>query len=69
MHRSFDEISRNYSRDTGISLLDVSPLYQRPEAHAGLTPEGFTDCLHYAMPGALDITASILLTMLYNNEI
>lgn len=59
----FDEVSANFSAKLGIKVLDISPLYLRPDAH----PKG--DCMHYCLPGPLDLFSNIFITMLYNNEI
>lgn len=46
-----------------VHFLDTYPLYFRPDAHV----DEF-DCLHYCLPGALNIEANILLTKLYTGE-
>lgn len=63
IHKEFDAISRNFSAAHGLALFDVSPTYLRPDAH----PAG--DCLHFCVPGPLNLGANILLQMLINKEI
>lgn len=65
MHPVFDSIAKDTMLALGIPVLDVSPLYLRPDAHAN--PPG--DCLHYALPGALDLIPQLLLNMLLSGEI
>ena len=60
----FDKYIRNNAQRYGFKLLDMSPLYYRPDAHVG----GF-DCLHFCMPGPVDLFSILLLQMLYNGEI
>ena len=50
----------------GFKILHMSPLYLRPDAHIEGHKE---DCLHYCMPGPLDLFSIILQQMLFNNEI
>jgi hypothetical protein len=60
----WDEMGKNFSREMGWKVLDVSPMYSRHDAHPGRG-----DCLHYCLPGPIDLISTILLQMLYNNEI
>ena len=60
----FDELSRNVSLEYGFEVLDMSPLYLRPDSHPG-----GTDCLHFCIPGPLNLFSILLLQMLYNKEI
>jgi hypothetical protein len=46
-----------------IHFFDTYPLYFRPDAH--ISEE---DCLHYCLPGALNVEANIFLTKLYTGE-
>jgi hypothetical protein len=54
----------NHNEDV-IRLLDVSPLYLRPDAH----PHFINDCLHFCMPGPLDLIAVLLLNMLMHENL
>lgn len=47
-----------------IVYLDTTPLYLRPDAHSDVT-----DCLHYCLPGPLNLEANILLTKLFTGEL
>lgn len=60
----WDEIARNFSHEHGWNVADISPLYQRHDAHPG---EG--DCLHYCMPGPVDLLSILLLQKMYLKEI
>eukprot|EP01038_Epipyxis_sp_PR26KG_P008284 gene8284-11214_t len=54
-----------------MRLLDVSPVYLRAEAHKANFTEGGenkTDCLHYKIPGPLDLTARIMYNMMITGE-
>ena len=51
---------------TFFKLLDMRPLYQRPDAHVR---GANNDCLHYCQPGALDIFSRLLLQMLLTGDI
>lgn len=64
MHNKFDEIAKNYSGIMNYTYLDVSPLYLRPDAHPG-----GKDCLHFCVPGPLDLFAVLLMNKLVNKEI
>ncbi len=57
----FDELAHNNSAILGMKVLDMYQLYLRPDGHA--------DCMHFCMPGPLDLFSNLLLTMLYNREI
>jgi hypothetical protein len=48
----------------GFKILDMSPLYYRADAHTG-----GGDCLHFCMPGPVDLFAILLFQMLYNGEL
>lgn len=69
--KQFDEFSRNASRANGVRLLDLSPLYLRPDAHlgsAGRLSEK-RDCLHMCLPGPVNLFSVLLQSMLENGEI
>jgi hypothetical protein len=60
------------NRTTPIPVLDMRPLYGRPDAHPALSVDRgvqINDCLHSCLPGPMDMGANILLQMLYNKEI
>lgn len=63
-HVEFDEYAKNHSKAYNIGIIDMSPLYLRADSHPG-----DEDCLHYCMPGPIDLFAVLLLQMLYNGEI
>ena len=44
-----------------MKIIDMSPLYYRQDAHS--------DCLHYCLPGPVDVFGSLLLNMLYTKEV
>jgi hypothetical protein len=60
----WDYQSIENARSMDMKILDMSPLYSRIDSHP---VNG--DCLHYCLPGPIDIFATILYQMLYNNEI
>jgi hypothetical protein len=49
-------------------FLDMTPLYLRPDAHA-ISQVKKADCLHFAVPGPMNLEANLLLTMLATGEI
>jgi hypothetical protein len=61
----FDEIAHNHSIDMNFTVLDMSMLYLRSDAH----PHMALDNLHYCLPGPLNVFSNILLTMLYTGEV
>jgi hypothetical protein len=72
----FDELSRNMSRSWGLPVIDISVLALRPDGHKGdrmasigKEEHAKIDCLHWCMPGPMDIFPRILLNKLQNNEI
>jgi len=62
----YDKFSLAYSEILDIAFIDMSPLYFRPDSHP---PKHIDDCLHYCIPGPLDIFPQLLLNMLYNKEL
>jgi hypothetical protein len=57
-----DRFARHYIQDVlGLQVIDMSPLYYRQDAHS--------DCLHYCMPGPVDLFSVLLLNMLYTKEL
>lgn len=63
----FDEMAMNSSKHFGYRVLDMSPLYLRPDAHVGSRYKD--DCMHYCTPGPLDLLPQILQQMLFNKEV
>jgi len=63
LHPTFDELSRNYSTIMNYEVIDMSPLYFRADAHPGF------DCLHYCVPGPLDLFSILFLNKLLYGEI
>eukprot|EP01038_Epipyxis_sp_PR26KG_P006861 gene6861-9396_t len=72
LHPTFDKIAIEYFERSGFHVINMSPLYLRPDGHPGkYTSEWFAngDCLHYCLPGPLDLFSVLLLQLLYTNEI
>mmetsp|Transcript_14484 Transcript_14484/g.29348 ORF Transcript_14484/g.29348 Transcript_14484/m.29348 type:complete len:121 (-) Transcript_14484:98-460(-) len=63
IHQKFDEASRNFSRDHNLAVLDVAPIYLRPDAHVP------GDCLHFCVPGPVNLGANLLMQMLITKEL
>jgi hypothetical protein len=63
-HKKWDYSSAVNAEKIGMKIIDLSPLYYRSDAHPG-----GNDCLHYCMPGPIDLFPILLLQMLYNEEI
>ena len=67
----FDDISKNniiylYEKfNITMKVIDMSPLNFRPDAHA----RPAQDCLHYCLPGPINLFSILLLQMLQNYEI
>ena len=75
LFRNFDELAKNKSVDLGFSIIDMAPLYMRPDAHPGSLASdlmritnGLGDCFHYCLPGPLNIFSNFLLNMLVEHE-
>lgn len=66
--RMLDEFMKNYlvEKYKYYSVLDMYPLYLRADAHILGSKN---DCMHYCVPGPLNIFSIILLQMLFNKEI
>ena len=62
--RAFDELSKYRATKLGMKVLDMYPLYLRPDSHTSRH-----DCLHFCLPGPVDIIGPLLLTMLETGEI
>ena len=66
----FDDIARNKSNFIGYKVIDMDPLYLRPDAHPAQLPDGRKrDCLHFCLPGPLQLFAVLLQTMMFNGEL
>ena len=63
---SYDDSAKAYLPQHSIPVLDLSPLYYRPEAHTQVFEHGFRalDCLHFCMPGPLDLFGVLVQRML-----
>jgi hypothetical protein len=53
--------------ELGVKVIQMNPLFLRPESHAGLSAG--EDCLHYCTPGPLNLFSLLLFQALLNNEI
>jgi hypothetical protein len=74
VYPTFDSMSKKYSADLGMNVIDVSPLYYRGDAHPSVKvllheKKAHYDCLHYCQPGPLYLFAVLLYNALLNNEI
>lgn len=63
-HPTFDDMAANASKGLNMTILDMSPLALRPDAHPG-----GGDCLHFCLPGPVDLFPQILLQSLYAREL
>ena len=66
----FDDMARSFAKQEGWGVIDMSPLYLRPDAHIGrlgefhkmgVAPMEKLDCLHYCLPGPVDLFSVLLL--------
>lgn len=62
----FDKFTNTQNIKHDYKIIDLTPLYLRPDAHVKGKKD---DCLHFCMPGPLDLFSIILQQMLYNKEI
>lgn len=71
LFKDFDAYSRNESHKNNIRLMDMAPLYLRPDSHLASAgrPSEKHDCLHYCIPGALNLFSILFQNMLMNGEI
>jgi len=58
---SFDAYARSRAVANGWRFLDMSPLYLRPDGHSRGSKK---DCLHFCLPGPLNLFAQLLLHLL-----
>jgi hypothetical protein len=61
LHPVFDNYSRRRAKENNMTMVEMGPLYLRPDAHS--------DCLHMCLPGPLDLFPILLLGMLYTGEL
>ena len=68
--RMIDTLNNSLKDEPGFQIINMSPLDGRPDAHAFQgAPSPDKDCLHYCLPGALDVFGEILLHKLLMGEI
>lgn len=67
-HSKFDEINRQYATFFNMSIIDMTPLYYRPDAHPGSGTK-IWDCLHYCQPGPVNFFAEILHHLLVTKQL
>lgn len=68
---TYDSDAIELTNNTRLGIINVSPYYLRADGHVGnkvVHGENKIDCLHYAMPGVLDLTARIIYQMLFTGE-
>jgi hypothetical protein len=64
-HPTFDMYAKRLANELNIRVLDMSPLYNRPDPfHAHLGPNK-DDCLHQCLPGPIDIFSQLVYQDLY----
>ena len=64
----FDRMAKEFFADMDVEILDMAPLFLRPDAHPGKVGkvhklganQSVKDCLHYCVPGPLDLFATLL---------
>jgi len=66
MFQDFDEMAINASSTFNYSIIDVSPLRLRPDGHNSVY--WHDDCLHYCIPGPLDIFSTVFLHTLWQQH-
>ena len=71
LHRTYDEIAKIMSAQIGMKLIDMSPLYLRADGHPGYLAYDVHggDCLHYCMPGPLNIFSVFMMHILRDNYV
>jgi hypothetical protein len=66
---AFDEFAYNLSSAFAYDVMDMHALKLRPDAHPGqnaMTAHGkIKDCLHYCLPGPLNIFSQFMMHYLY----
>lgn len=70
LFNQFDEIAFNLTRQYNFQVIDMSPLKLRADAHQGkmawTAKQG--DCLHFCLPGPVDLFANLMLHMLSEHD-
>lgn len=66
MGTHIDDMSFAIGAEFGMGVINMTALRERPDAHS--FPD-VADCLHYCLPGPLNVFADILLLKLFNGEI
>ena len=74
LHSEFDQYNIEMALKSGFKVIDMSPLYYRPDAHVALNllfpnKKVAYDCLHYCNPGPLNLFVVLLYNMFLNNEL
>lgn len=65
----YDAVASSVAREAGMPVLDLSPLYLRPDAHTRKPVGHVLDCLHLCLPGPLDLFAILMFQALANGEL
>ena len=67
-HRIYDQLAINMSNSIDMKVIDMSPLYLRVDGHVGYLAWDLRggDCLHYCMPGPLNIFSVLMMHLLRN---
>ena len=64
----YDTLMDSMTAAHNMDVIDMTPLYYRPDGHPGKSAWGWHktggDCLHYCLPGPLDIFATLLMQYL-----
>jgi hypothetical protein len=73
LFRTYDEIARNLTVTYPFfDYIDMYPLSLRPDGHPGYNAYNWAkvggDCLHFCLPGPLDVFGTLMLHYLYNLE-
>jgi hypothetical protein len=64
MNKEANETKRPF-----YDVLDMEPLYQRPDAHPSSAGRIANDCLHYCFPGPVShLFSRLMMQKLFNNE-
>jgi hypothetical protein len=64
-YRKQQQQQQNITNIPLIQVVDMYPLYLRPDAH----PHYIKDCLHYCQPGPLNLFSILLMNMLMTRQI
>ena len=72
----YDQMSNEFAKNLSMPIIDMHPLWLRPDAHVGspspsthYDPNHFNDCLHYSIPGPINVFGDILLNMMVTGEL